>query len=123
MADCRSCGKCCKYIAIELDEPNDKEDFENLVWYLMHENVHIYIDDEDSWIIEFKTKCKGLTENNMCNVHKHRPDICRDHDPESCVSSGTEGNGEKISFNSVQDLKKYFELKKFDFEVNFPDEY
>ncbi|MFH1212436.1 MAG: hypothetical protein V1659_05945 [Candidatus Woesearchaeota archaeon] len=58
---CNECeGKCCRYIAVEVDAPEGMGDFEDMLWWLYHENVMLYIDDEHDWILEFRTPCRHL---------------------------------------------------------------
>ena len=50
MADCSECdGKCCKYITVQIDEPEEEIDFEELKWFLCHENIMVYLDNDDSY--------------------------------------------------------------------------
>ena len=107
MKSCALCGKCCTYIGTKIDTPEDKEDFENIIWYLLHENVHVYIDNDDDWILEFRTRCKALDKDNMCRIHERKPGICIEHDPSSCERNSECDNGEKHSFHSVRDFKRY----------------
>ena len=38
--NCEGCdAKCCKHVAVEIDEPEEKEDFENIKWYVCHSVV------------------------------------------------------------------------------------
>jgi Fe-S-cluster containining protein len=104
---CDQCtGDCCKYIAIEIDTPESREDFENIKWYLCHGNVTVYQDWEDSWLVEFKTNCKYLADDNRCKIYESRPQICRDHDMGNCVKNG-EGEPEKVIFRSIEDVEKH----------------
>ncbi|MEL7238972.1 MAG: YkgJ family cysteine cluster protein, partial [Planctomycetota bacterium] len=48
---CERCSAlCCRQIALPLDNPEDAEDFDNIRWYLMHENVHVFVEDEQWYI-------------------------------------------------------------------------
>ena len=59
---CSACGKCCHYIAIEIDNPSSFKDYDELYWYLTHKDVCVYIDWEGDWFIEFETVCEHLTD-------------------------------------------------------------
>ena len=44
---CEGCdAMCCKYIAMEIDCPEDAEDFEDIKWYVCHKNVNVFVDQE-----------------------------------------------------------------------------
>ena len=74
--ECR--GKCCGYVSIEIDEPTNKEDMDDIRWYLMHKNVNVYIDEDRDWFVEFQTPCEGF-DRERCEIYDDRPKICRDH--------------------------------------------
>ncbi len=77
---CLECGaQCCRYIAVEIDTPKTKKQYDDIRWYLLHENVYVFIDHDNAWHIEFKTKCRSLTDDNLCREYETRPQVCRDH--------------------------------------------
>jgi Fe-S-cluster containining protein len=76
---CRECNSlCCRHIALEIDAPKSKADFDNIRWYLMHEKVRVGIDHSGEWLLEVPLVCRYL-KNNGCAVYKNRPDICREY--------------------------------------------
>ncbi len=85
---CDDCTICCEHIALEIDTPETKEDFHHLIWYLLHKNIVVFVDNEDSWILEFKTPCKALNKG-LCEVYEDRPDICKEYDQDSCEKFGS----------------------------------
>ena len=105
---CVGCTVCCRHIAIELDKPEDFDEFTEIIWYLMHKKVMVAIDEENDWYIEFKTDCKALNKDGKCNIYELRPNICRDYDPEECEFNG-EGSAWKHEFNSREDFLKFLE--------------
>lgn len=117
---CKECeGKCCRYIAVEVDAPEDKEDFHHFRWFLMHKNVVINHDiDEDEWYVEFRTKCKNLTKDNFCKIHPENsnkkpskygePLICQEHSMEDCELYGEGITYDKI-FTTVEEFEKFIE--------------
>jgi Fe-S-cluster containining protein len=112
MITCEECdGKCCKDVAVEIDEPETQEDWDEIRWFLYHENIIVYKDNEGDWLIEFHTRCKHLDENNKCMIYDKRPKTCREHDVESCQVNG-EGNIGEIVFRTVEDLEKYLKEQK-----------
>ncbi|MFC1697156.1 YkgJ family cysteine cluster protein [Nanoarchaeota archaeon] len=105
---CAECGaKCCKDVTIELDEPDCKRDFDDLKWMLFHENITIYIDNDDDLVIEFKTPCKMLDENNMCKAYDKRPAMCSGHGTDECVIYG-DGEIAKRVFRTAEDIDEYY---------------
>jgi Fe-S-cluster containining protein len=120
MVTCEDCkGKCCKYIAIETDIPDCLDDWDQIKWLLMHEGVSVYLDNEGDWVVEVTTRCKNLGENNKCKIYDTRPDLCEDHEVETCVMNGT-GKVEKILFKTAEDVDKY--LKKEGLDKTLPAE-
>lgn len=98
---CDGCSACCEYISMELDEPEDKNDYENFLWYLFHQNVRLYIDHEDGWYIEFRTRCKKLGADLLCKVYQKRPNICKEHDQGECEKGG---NPYQVLFLNAEDF-------------------
>lgn len=77
---CIECGaQCCRYIAVEIDTPKTKREFDDIRWYLLHENVYVFIDHDQVWHIEFRTRCRALSAGHLCTEYDTRPQICRDH--------------------------------------------
>jgi uncharacterized protein len=114
--NCNNCkALCCHYVALEIDEPDTKEDWDHIFWYLHHEKVVVFIDNDGDWMIEFKTKCKNLSPENKCLIYDHRPKICRAHGAEECEFHNEETPYE-IQFNCVEDLKKYLKEKNIDYQ-------
>lgn len=102
---CNGCDLCCRHVAIEIDPPEDKEGWNNIIWYVMHENIFVGIDEDNDWLIEFKTKCKALNKHN-CKIYKDRPNICRSYSIENCEISG-EGSPYKVLFTKREDVLEY----------------
>ncbi len=77
---CQRCpAMCCRYVATEIDEPTCKQDYDNIRWYLMHGDVHVFVDHDDDWYLEFETACENLGSDNRCMIYETRPRICREH--------------------------------------------
>lgn len=109
MITCHECkGKCCRDLAIEMDTPKNREDWDYIKWMVAHENVSVYMDKENDWLVEFRTNCKMLTENNECKVYEKRPLICKNHKIHTCVMNGDEDD-EKIRFDTVEQVEEYIE--------------
>ena len=87
---CHACGQCCRYVATEIDNPSSFDDYENLHWYLLHENVCVYVDWEGDWYLEFRTVCRHLTAARTCGIYDERPKICSDFSWDECEKSSEE---------------------------------
>ena len=107
---CKNCDACCRYIALEIDRPTTKDEEENIIWFLLHKNVTVYIGLDNKWYIEFQTPCKAL-KKGLCQEYQTRPKICREFTQDSCVKYNP-GPTEKILFSSAEDFKKYLVQKK-----------
>jgi uncharacterized protein len=111
---CGDCGgRCCKYTAIEIDRPTTKNDFDNIRWYLSHINVHVFVDHDKKWHVEFRSPCENLAENYECRIYEIRPRICRNH-------GNTEEECEYFDspylyyFNSRSEFEDYLTERKLD---------
>ncbi|TWT41920.1 hypothetical protein RAS1_30440 [Phycisphaerae bacterium RAS1] len=81
---CEHCtAVCCRYIALPIDTPKDREDFDYVRWYLMHEGIGVFVEDGD-WYITMSTSCRHVQADNRCGVYATRPKICREYTTESC---------------------------------------
>ncbi len=114
LAPCNECGgKCCEYVAIEIDKPTSKSDYDNVRWYLVHRNVNIFIDHDSKWFIEFRTPCEKQQFDKRCSIYEIRPKICRDH-------GNVEGECEfydnpyKKYFKTAEEFQLYLENKGID---------
>ena len=113
IVDCDACNAdCCKYVATEIDAPTDKNDYDNIRWYLMHKNVNVFIDHDDNWYLEFETVCVHLGDDNRCKIYKKRPAICAMHGVGDgvCEFFGDE-LPYKICFKNEMDFEKYMKNK------------
>jgi Fe-S-cluster containining protein len=108
--NCKNCDNCCKHIALEIDKPTTQQDYNNIVWYLMHENVKVFVDFDNGWYLEFATKCKALNKDKMCDIYTERPNICREYSEENCVKEDAL-SAEKYAFNSREEFLDYLEKK------------
>jgi len=78
------CGaECCTYFALEIDEPEDEEDFDNIRWYLLHEKVAVYL-AEGCWHLLILNPCTALDALGRCARYQDRPKLCRAYGGESC---------------------------------------
>ena len=111
---CGHCNLCCKHIVIELDTPENKEDYHEILWFLCHKNIKVYIGDEGDWNAEINNECKYL-KDSRCSIYEERPDICRGYEPDECELHG-EGEYYKKMFESRDDFLKYMEENNIKFD-------
>lgn len=109
---CADCGgRCCRYIAIQIDKPSTKKDYDYIRWYLAHRDVNVFVDHERNWFVEFRTPCEFQDVDKKCMIYNKRPNICRGH-----------GNGEgeceyydtpySAYFSDLEEFEKYLDRKK-----------
>jgi len=105
---CENCpAMCCKYVALEIDVPEDLEDFENIRWYVSHKNINVFVEDGE-WFIEFLTPCEHL-DGNKCLIYNKRPKICRKHNHDECLFHGEGEYDEDYTFKKIEDVEDYIE--------------
>lgn len=107
---CSGCSHCCEYISLEIDKPTELKDFDNILWYILHKDVWVYIDEEKDWYIQFNTPCEKLVDKR-CGFYPTRPQICRDYEPEACVRYSRDYE-ESYMFKNEEDLYRYLAKKR-----------
>lgn len=81
---CDHCtAKCCRYFALQIDEPTVWHDFEILRWYLIHGDVAIFTEDGTWYLLVFNV-CRHLQPDQRCGIYLTRPQICRDYTTDNC---------------------------------------
>ena len=80
-------GGCCKYYSLPLETPRSDRDFDDMRWYLMHGDTHVYKYEGD-WYLLVQRECRHLLPNNLCGIYDTRPAICREYDPTDCEFTG-----------------------------------
>ena len=107
---CRKCaGLCCRYVALPLEKPTTKSDFDDIRWYLAHEAISVFVEDDD-WYINFASRCKFLDKDHRCDIYEHRPRICRSYKDENCdFHSGDYGY--QLHFTCLEELDEYLAQK------------
>ena len=107
VSSCIECGaRCCKYLALEIDEPDCSEEYEKIRWYLAHENTWVFTDD-GAWYLMTLNRCSFLGEDNLCTIYDRRPQICRDHDHSNCERDGSVFYDEL--FKTMADFEQWLE--------------
>lgn len=109
---CSKCNAlCCRHIAIEIDRPVNKKDYDNIRWYLIHKKVSVFVDHKRKWYIKFDTPCEHIVKNR-CGIYETRPRICREYpeDGYDCEKQG-EGNYYTQLFEDEQSFCEYLDSK------------
>lgn len=106
---CGGCiALCCRYFALEIDKPVEPSDFEDLRWYMLHQNVEIFVEDR-AWYVQMFNKCNMLGDDNKCTIYEIRPKICRDYSDDYCDKDELEGGDgvSELTFHTVDELEAY----------------
>jgi Fe-S-cluster containining protein len=108
--ECTECGRCCTYVGVEIDKPKKASEASDILWYLYHENVYIYVDGDDEWSVHFEGRCRNLGDDLLCRVYEHRPDICRSFDSDTCEVNDHEG--ESLTFRHPVEFLDWLQSNK-----------
>lgn len=108
---CNKCkGLCCRYFALPIETPEDADDFDDIRWYLCHENVSVFVEDDD-WYINIDSNCRHLSESDYrCEIYSKRPSICRKYSYKDCDL--IEGDyGYELHFTDDKQMEEYIKIK------------
>jgi len=107
---CEHCtGLCCQYIALPIDTPKTPGDFDDIRWYLIHENVSVFV-EEGEWYILFRTPCRHLLPDHRCGIYATRPRVCRKYGTDECdYHSGD--YGWEHHFSAPEHLDEYLRMR------------
>lgn len=97
---------CCNYTTQEIDTPRSMEDFDHLLWHTAHQNVQIYKDEGD-WYILVNNKCNFLQPDGRCGIYETRPIVCREHSNEYCEFDAPAEEGFDLFFDGYDSLLAY----------------
>ena len=108
---CDKCtGLCCRYFALPIETPEDREDYDDIRWYLCHENVSVFVEDDD-WYINLDNKCSYLSEKDFqCDIYTKRPKICRKYTTKDCDYVPGEYDYE-LHFVDDKQMEEYIRIK------------
>lgn len=103
---CDKCAAlCCRYFALPIDTPETAKEYDDVRWYLVHENVAVFI-EKGTWYVAVMNKCRHLQPDNRCGIYETRPRICRSYSTENCDYHGGEYDYDKL-FTSAEQLREY----------------
>ncbi|MBP7146291.1 MAG: YkgJ family cysteine cluster protein [Acidobacteria bacterium] len=116
---CHKCAAlCCRYYALELDPPEDEEDFDAMKWYLLHGQSWIWVQDGD-WYLQVDEVCRFLGPSNECTIYDSRPQICRgygmpenrEHPEDPLCDYFAQDEKHDLEFHEPAELDRY--MRKF----------
>lgn len=118
---CEKCtGMCCRYFALQIDTPEDRDDYEDIRWYLCHEDVSVFV-EEGSWYVSIKNKCRHLSDDNYkCTIYSKRPKICRSYDNGGCDFTSGEYDYE-LHFTDDRQMQEYIKIKFDNNKIKKPE--
>jgi len=101
---------CCRYFALPLDTPETREDYDDIRWYLCHQDISVFVEKGD-WYLSVKNKCRHLSEkNHKCLIYDRRPTICRKYKHSDC--DFVEGDYEyELHFTNDKEMEEYIRVK------------
>jgi len=108
---CMECTQCCHYVAIEIDEPETRQEFDNIRWYLYHPGIEVYVDHEETWNVLVHSTCQHLQSDGACGIYETRPQICRDFSERECEPNTGE-TAEQVLFRNADDLDAWMRISR-----------
>ena len=105
---CNKCTQkiCCNSINQKIPTPKTREDFDNLLWQVSHENINIF-KDADGWFLHIGTRCTHLAPDGACNIYDQRPWVCRDYKNDFCEFDESIAEASQLFFSTYEQLEKY----------------
>ena len=100
-------------MAVEIDRPTRKRDYDHIRWYLLHGNIHVFVDHENDWFLEMESDCESLGPGGQCLNYENRPRICRQYgnDHQTCEYLAEE-EPFKARFSNAADYEAWMDKKK-----------
>jgi len=71
-------------VGVGINPPTSPRYATDVLWYLYHEGVYVYVDGEGEWSVHFEARCRNLGPDLRCGVYVDRPHICRTFDNRTC---------------------------------------
>ncbi len=108
---CDKCtGLCCRYFALPIETPEDKEDYDDIRWYLCHKGTTVFVEEGD-WYVNIKNKCRHLSKkDHRCRIYDKRPKIFRGYRHSDCDYVEGEYDYE-LHFTSARQMEEYIKIK------------
>ncbi len=110
LVPCTECGRCCTYVGVGINAPTTARLATDVLWYLYHDSVSVYADDDGEWSVLFETRCRNLRDDLRCEIYAERPHICRSFDNRSCeVNAPSERS---LTFREPAEFLAWLEAKR-----------
>ena len=109
---CGSCNACCKYVNLPISTPKTEEDFDHILWFVLHKNVSVWFNKKNKWYVKFDTPCKPLKAGH-CSKYQTRPLLCREYSQKYCEKNRSSQAVEL--FSSQKTLLAYLRKKRKSF--------
>ena len=107
---CDGCvAHCCRYVAVEIERPRVRRQYDQIRWMLLHQNVAVFVGSDRRWYVEFRTRCRELQGDGRCASYHDRPDLCRNYEVDACPVWG-DGAPHVVRFESAQSFSDYVAL-------------
>ena len=110
LVECTECARCCTYVAVGINDPTTPRLATDVLWYLYHESVYVYADDDGEWSVVFEARCRNLGEDRRCGIYADRPHICRGFDNRSCEVNAP--SDAALSFHEPAQFLAWLERKR-----------
>jgi len=108
---CEHCtGVCCQYLALPLETPETRGDFDDIRWYLLHENISVFVED-GAWYICMASRCRHLGRDYRCEIYASRPRICRRYGTDNCDYHSGDYDWE-AHFTCAEHLDEYLRARR-----------
>lgn len=110
-AQCSKCaGLCCRYVALPIEEPKTRGDFDDIRWYLTHKGITVFV-EKKSWYISVDNTCRHLSKkDHRCRIYENRPRICRGYKNVDCELS-KEAYDYDLYFTDDRQMEEYMKIK------------
>jgi Fe-S-cluster containining protein len=110
LIECTECGRCCTYVGVGINAPTRPRYATDVLWYLYHENVHVYMDGGGEWSVHFEAPCRNLGPDLLCGVYADRPHICRSFDNRTCEVNDAARHA--LTFREPREFLAWLRAKK-----------
>jgi Fe-S-cluster containining protein len=114
---CKGCDLCCKYVNFGIDVPNNPKAHDEVIWFIMHKNVYVWIDKHNNWFFKFVTPCEHI-KNGLCNIYGKRPHMCREYSHRECERYNPEKD-EMFAFHTPEEFIYYLKQCRVKYKGNY----
>jgi len=109
LVPCTQCARCCTYVAVGINPPTRPRYATDILWYLYHDQVTVFRDEDNEWAVVFETRCRHLGADLLCGIYPRRPHICRAFDNTGCEVNLPQGGR---SFQGPEEFLAYLQAER-----------